>query len=87
MTEVDWKLVEMPLARLQTFGDGEPFVYDIDWDVTVRRSTYRSQPQDFPVRLRPGVTDDLLRLAGLLPPLTSLLTRRRFAALLPQSRG
>jgi 5-methylcytosine-specific restriction endonuclease McrA len=67
--EVAWKLVEMPLPRLQRFGGGEPFLYEIDWDLGVRRSAYSSSPQDFAVRLRPGVGAHLLRLAGLLRPL------------------
>lgn len=69
VAEVAWKLVEMPLPRLQRFGAGEPFLYDISWDLRVARRDYLQRPQDFAVRLRPGVGDHLVRLAGLLRPL------------------
>jgi hypothetical protein len=33
---VEWKLIEMPLPRLQTSGAGEDrFIYDIAWDSRV----------------------------------------------------
>jgi hypothetical protein len=35
---VEWKLIEMPLPRLQMMGQTlDPFIYDIHWDVRVRR--------------------------------------------------
>lgn len=67
--EVAWKLVEMPLPRLQRFGGGEPFLYELNWDLDVRRSDYRQRPERFHIRLRPDVGGHLIRLAGLLRPL------------------
>jgi hypothetical protein len=40
---VEWKLVEMPLPRLQYVGNAhDPFLYDISWDREVRQG--RSPP-------------------------------------------
>jgi 5-methylcytosine-specific restriction endonuclease McrA len=68
--DVEWKLVQMPLPRLQQFGNGyDPFLYDIDWTTDVRRSDFVGGAHDFAVRLRPGVGGHLVRLNGLLRPL------------------
>ena len=69
VADVAWKLVEMPLPRLQRFGGSEPFLYDIGWDLGVKRRDYVARSHDFVIRLRPGVGDHLVRLAGLLRPL------------------
>ena len=69
VADVAWKLVEMPLPRLQRFGSGEPFLYDIGWDLEVKRGDYLARPRDHVLRVRPGVGDHLVRLAGLLRPL------------------
>jgi hypothetical protein len=76
--EVEWKLIEMPLPRVQQFGTGyDPFLYDIDWTTQVRRSDFARGAFDFVVRLRPGVGDHLIRLNGLLRP----LIKRHWASL------
>lgn len=77
---VAWKLVEMPLPRLQRFGTGEPFLYDIGWDPNVKRAEYLKRPQDFTLGLRPGVGDHLVRLAGLLRPLVQQQWAERVVA-------
>jgi hypothetical protein len=69
VADVGWKLVEMPLPRLQRFGSGEPFLYDIGWELGVKRSDYLVRPQEFGIQLRQDVGNHLVRLAGLLRPL------------------
>lgn len=68
--DVEWKLVEMPLPRLQQFGVGyDAFIYDIAWTVDIRRAEFTGGAHDFAVHLRPGVGEHLVRLSGLLRPL------------------
>ena len=68
--DVEWKLVEMPLPRLQQFGTGyDPFLYDIDWTTDTRRSDFVDGVHDFAVHVRPSVGDNLVRLNGLIRPL------------------
>ena len=68
--EVEWKLIEMPLPRLQQFGAGyDAFLYDITWTTEVRRSDFTGDAYDFALRLRPSVGEHLVRLSGLLRPL------------------
>ena len=73
---VEWKLIEMPIPRLQVLGRQEDrFLYDYNWSQGVRRSSVsayqRGQPSDFDNRLllRPGVAELLVRLNGVLRPL------------------
>jgi len=73
---VEWKLIEMPIPRLQVLGQIEDrFLYQYNWTQSVSRSevvAYQAGGQsDFDNRLllRPGVAEDLVRLAGLLRPL------------------
>ncbi len=68
---IEWKLVEMPLPRLQTFGRQEDrFIYEIGWDTRIKRSDF-NDPNRFAnlIRFRPGVASNLVRLDGLLRPL------------------
>lgn len=68
--EVEWKLIEMPLPRLQTIGAlSTPFIYVISWDKRVRRSDFRRSTFDNVIRFQPGAAEALVRLAGLLRPL------------------
>jgi hypothetical protein len=74
--EVEWKLIEMPIPRLQVLGSQEDrFLYDYAWTKDIRRSTVlryqRDQPGAFDNRLiiRPGVAEQLVRLNGILRPL------------------
>lgn len=50
-------------------NSSNPFLYDIGWDLGVRRRDFFERPQEFGIRLRPGVGEHLVRLAGLLRPL------------------
>ena len=67
--EVEWKLAEMPLPRLQRVGDKlDPFVYRIGWDEAVRRSDYFAAGSDRSVHFLGDASDHLVRLATLLRP-------------------
>jgi hypothetical protein len=84
---VEWKLIEMPLPRLQIMGQAQrKFIYEIYWDHRVeRRDVGRYQAGeastfDNRVLLRPGVGEYLLQLSGLLRP----LIQRRWAAMVGQ---
>ncbi len=84
---VEWKLIEMPLPRLQIMGQSQrAFIYEIGWDQQVRRpevARYQAgEASDFDNRmlLRPGVGEYLLQLSGLLRP----LIQRRWAAMVAQ---
>lgn len=75
---VEWKLVEMPLPRLQRIGDThQPFLYSIDWDTTVRRAQHFAAAEQPVVRLQPAAGDGLVRLAGLIRPLVQRLWAAR----------
>lgn len=83
--EVEWKLIEMPLPRLQFVGqDEDRFLYQIGWQleersggerVSVRRREVRayqlgkSSPFDNRIHLKPGVAEQLVQLSGVLRPL------------------
>ena len=61
LLRVEWKLIEMPLPRLQTMGLVErPFIYEINWDMRIQRrdvASYLAGEGGFDNRilLRPGV--------------------------------
>jgi hypothetical protein len=81
--DVEWKLIEMPLPRLQRFGGRvDRFLYRIGWDEGLRpgevRRYQRGQGSAFDNRLllAPGVGDGLVTLNGLLRP----LIQRQWAA-------
>ena len=91
---VEWKLIEMPIPRLQRVGREETrFLYDYSWTEQVRQgevSAYqRGAPSAFDNRLllKPGVAEHLVRLNGLLRPLLHREWARMVAAMnrLPQS--
>ena len=68
--KVEWKLVEMPLPRLQQVGNEHvPFIYWIAWDRDIRRGEFSSDGFDNLVRFIGRSGDHLVRLAGLLRPL------------------
>jgi hypothetical protein len=88
--DVEWKLIEMPLPRLQTFGGREdPFLYRITWDRDVRlrhvRTYQRGRGGAFDNRLLlvAGVGDALVTLNGMLRP----LIHREWAALVARMNG
>ncbi|MFB3853842.1 MAG: HNH endonuclease [Vicinamibacterales bacterium] len=73
---VEWKLIEMPIPRLQVLGRKEErFLYEYNWTQEVRRSDVsgyqRGATTNFDNRLllRPGVAEQLVRLNGILRPL------------------
>jgi len=84
---VEWKLIEMPLPRLQQMGlEQREFIYRINWDAGIPRAVVagyqRGQPGAFDNRilLRVGVGEYFVQLAGLLRP----LIQRRWAAMIAQ---
>jgi 5-methylcytosine-specific restriction endonuclease McrA len=80
---VEWKLVEMPLPRLQIVGETKTeFLYRIDWDEQIRREDARSPSFDAHVHLQAGVAENLVRLSGLLRP----LIQRSWASMVAQIR-
>jgi hypothetical protein len=67
---VEWKLIEMPLPKLQRLGDEEErFLYRIAWDDRIKRSQAWAEGFDRSLELLPGVGEHLVRLSGLLRPL------------------
>jgi hypothetical protein len=73
---VEWKLIEMPIPRLQVLGrQQDQFLYEYNWPQDVRRSAVtryqRGNESAFDNRLllRPGVAEQLVRLNGMLRPL------------------
>jgi len=83
---IEWKLIEMPLPRLQMMGQSlDPFIYMIHWDAHVRRRDVEGRTGgdtgfDNRVLLKAGVGEHLLQLNGLLRP----LIQRRWAAMVAQ---
>ena len=74
--QVEWKLIEMPLPKLQRIGRKlRNFIYVINWDDGIRegevRKYQRGEPSHFDNRLllQPRVGEYLVRLNGLLRPL------------------
>ena len=74
---VEWKLIEMPIPRLQVLGGHEHrFLYTYNWTTAVKRSTvtayqHRRRGGNFDNRLNllPGVGENLVRLNGIIRPL------------------
>jgi 5-methylcytosine-specific restriction endonuclease McrA len=83
---VEWKLIEMPLPRLQIMGQStRPFIYEIYWDHRVEQSEVSRYQRgetgfDNRVMLQPAVGEYFLQLSGLLQP----LIQRRWAAMVAQ---
>jgi hypothetical protein len=78
--DVEWKLVEMPLPKLQRLlgGDREPFLYRIAWDDEVKRAEFNDAGRfDNRIHLLPGTGEWLAELGGLLRP----IIERRWAAM------
>lgn len=74
---VEWKLIEMPIPRLQKLGREENrFLYDYAWNADVKQgevSAYQREQTgssfNNQLLLQPGVAEHLVRLNGLLRPL------------------
>mgnify|MGYP006289261905 CR=1 FL=1 len=84
---VEWKLIQMPLPRVQYFGQThDEFLYSIDWNRDVRMgavSAYQrgeESPFDNRIHLQPNVGEQLVLLNGLLRP----LIHRQWAAMVAQ---
>jgi hypothetical protein len=74
---VEWKLVEMPLPRLQTMGgQSAPFVYTINWDDSITRRRFDADFDNL-IRFVEPASENLVRLSGLLRP----LVQRQWAAM------
>lgn len=89
--EVEWKLIEMPLPRLQIVGRQlDPFLYEISWDTNVKRRDLSTPGFDRSIRFPGCAGEHLLRLAGLLRPLVqrhwTRLVARFNADLIPDAR-
>jgi hypothetical protein len=73
---VEWKLIEMPLPRLQTVGNrNEHFLYEIAWNAGISRGPVRQYQEGKDsgfkgeITLLPGVAEGLVRLSPLLKPM------------------
>jgi len=67
---VEWKLIEMPLPRLQVMGGvHDPFIYTLAWDKTVTPAGARAPGFDARVRFVGRAAEYLVQLGGLLRPL------------------
>ncbi len=73
---VEWKLIEMPLPRLQVVGGEENrIIYDINWGQDIHSKTVCNYQHDLDlvfdnrIQFRPNVGEYLVRLSGLLRPL------------------
>ena len=72
--DIEWKLIEMPLPRLQVVGrKKEEFLYGIGWDKEVRLADVRAYQAtglgfNNNITLLPSVGAQLVRLNGLLRP-------------------
>lgn len=73
---VEWKLIQMPLPRLQVIGRGEDrFLYEYNWTTKVPKADVSAYQRgtasgfDNALRLKPGVAAGLIALNGLLRPL------------------
>ncbi len=87
---VEWKLIEMPIPRLQVMGrDEDRFLYEYSWDQSIKRapvSAYQAgTPGAFDNRLllRPGVAENLVRLNGVLRP----ILQREWAVMVASMNG
>ena len=68
--DVEWKLIEMPLPRLQRVGRSlDEFLYIIYWNERILRSEVRSDDFDNRILFKPGASAWLVELSGLLRPL------------------
>jgi HNH endonuclease len=73
---VEWKLIEMPIPRLQVMGgDEDRFLYEYSWDQLITRAPVSAYQDGTPgafdnrLLLKPGVAEHLVRLNGVLRPI------------------
>lgn len=76
---VEWKLVEMPLPRVQRVGNAdEAFIYQIAWDSGISHAVFRDGERfDNRIHFVGAAAELLVRLSGLLRP----LIQRQWAAM------
>ena len=68
--QIEWKLIEMPLPRLQMIGDQQSeFLYRIGWDRSVRRKDIEAGRVDRRIHFVDRAGEHLVQLAGILRPL------------------
>ncbi len=68
--EVEWKLVQMPLPKLQRVGKHlHSFIYTIHWDDGVSRRHFKSPDFDNRILFAGQASEHLARLTGLLRPI------------------
>ena len=78
LRRIEWKLIEMPLPRVQIIGNSpDTFIYDIGWDTSIKRSDIDHRAFSREIRFRPSVSEYLVQLNGLLRP----LIQRKWAAM------
>ena len=79
---VEWKLIEMPLPRLQVIGESEThFLYRIGWSTGVKRQDVERGDFDNRIHLADRVGEHLVQLSGLLRPLIQRAWSGMIAAL------
>lgn len=86
--DVEWKLVEMPLPKLQRIGaEVVPFIYTVAWDDHVTRGQFNDAEFDDRIRFVGRAGEHLARLSGLLRPIIYRLWAEMVARLnkLPES--
>jgi 5-methylcytosine-specific restriction endonuclease McrA len=82
LSQVEWKLAEMPLPRVQVVGDTpDEFLYRIAWGASIKRREFESAAFDRNLYLVEGAGEGLVRLAGLLRPLIQREWARMVAGL------
>ena len=70
---VGWKLIEMPLPRLQVMGGvHDEFIYRIGWDKAVTAADVRAPGFDARVHFVGRAAEYLVQLGGLLRPLVEV---------------
>lgn len=91
LRDIEWKLVEMPLPRLQVLGSGEErFIYQVNWTRETITRRHFNNPNEFDNRILfiGDAAHHLVALAGLLRPLLQREWTAMVARLndLPESR-
>jgi len=88
--KVEWKLIEMPIPRLQIIGREEDrFLYQYGWSQTITRrevaAYQRGAASTFDNRLllKPGVADAIKAVVGILRP----LVRREWSTMVAAMNG
>jgi hypothetical protein len=66
--DVEWKLIEMPLPRLQKGKNDVRFMYQISWDENIKRKEIKNSEFDNRILLVNRAGEFLIRLNALLKP-------------------